>query len=652
MKNWWLQLGIRAKIIIPVTLISLLTSLLLFVYLRSMVKDQETNALVQKARAVILSAESAREFSADQVKRDVFRADIKSKEDILRTVPIFAAIKVAENKANELGFKIKVPKNNPRNPDNLPDSYEIKILDKIVTENLKEHWEIDQATNSIRYFRPIKLTSECMRCHGDPNTSQQLWGNSEGKDVTGSKMEGWNVGETHGAFEIMMDMTPVEESSKEKGMVIAGLSVLSALLLIGIVSFFVSRIAKPILILNEAAKKAAVGEETQVVVYSKDEVGSLAISFNTMTGVLLRGIREQREYLSRSIDKLLTEMNKLAKGDLTVSVIPEKDDNIGSLFIGFNTSVANLRKVVGAVASSTSESATASTQISASIEQMASGIQEQSYQASEVANAIDEMVKTIIENTRNTSIAADSAAEANEKARNGGVIVSSTIEGMSKIAVNVNNSAEIVRNLGKSSEEIGEIVQVINDIADQTNLLALNAAIESARAGEHGRGFAVVADEVRKLAERTTSATKQIAVIIKNIQVGTKRAVEAMSEGTKDVELGMQLANQAGTALDEIINGISSVADIIAQVATASEEQSSTSTLIAKNIEGISSVTHETSLGTHEIARAVSDLARITTGIQSMLSKFVIEKSLLDQNIQNEFVTKPKTNFMLKAGNE
>lgn len=220
------------KIVLPITTISLITGVVLFLYFSSMIRQEETDALVQKARAVLLSAESAREFSADQLKRNIFRTDLTSKDDILRTVPIFAAIKVAQNKASELGFKIKVPKHSPRNPDNLPDEYEHLVLNKLNEGTISEFWEIDPATNAVRYFRPVRLTEECMRCHGDPATSQRLWGNSEGKDITGAKMEGWKTGEVHGAFEIMMDMAPVDALARQKGLIIAGFVTLSTAIII------------------------------------------------------------------------------------------------------------------------------------------------------------------------------------------------------------------------------------------------------------------------------------------------------------------------------------------------------------------------------------------------------------------------------------
>ena len=258
---------------------------------------------------------------------------------------------------------------------------------------------------------------------------------------------------------------------------------------------------------------------------------------------------------------------------------------------------------------------------------MAAGAQEQSSQATEVAGAVEQMTKTIYETTKNTVQATEASKNAGVIAKDGGRVVEETIVGMNRIAEVVRKSADTVQELGKSSDQIGEIVQVIDDIADQTNLLALNAAIEAARAGEQGRGFAVVADEVRKLAERTSKATKEIATMIKQIQKDTYDAVDSMQEGTRQVEDGKLLAEKAGASLEEIIVGAERVVDIVTQVAAASEEQSSAAEQISKNIESISTVTNESASGIQQIAHASEDLNRLTLNLQELIAQFKLDNS-------------------------
>ncbi|KAF0214716.1 MAG: methyl-accepting chemotaxis, partial [Ignavibacteria bacterium] len=343
--------------------------------------------------------------------------------------------------------------------------------------------------------------------------------------------------------------------------------------------------------------------------------------------------KEFENYLNKNANNLLVEMDKFASGDLTVSITASNEnDVIGKLFSGFNKVVTNLKSIILNLTDAVQATASASNQISSSTEELAAGAQEQSAQTGEIAGAVNQMSATIIQTTRHAAEASENAKEAGTVAKEGGKAVEDTINGMGRIANVVSRAAQVVQELGKGSEQIGEIVQVIDDIADQTNLLALNAAIEAARAGEQGRGFAVVADEVRKLAERTTKATKEIAVMIKRIQNDTKEAVVSMNEGTKEVEVGKELAEKAGGSLRQIIGSSGKVVDIITQVAAASEEQSSAAEQISKNIESISNVTHEAASGTQQIARAAEDLNRLTDNLQNLISQFKIDLAYSSSN--------------------
>jgi methyl-accepting chemotaxis protein len=315
-------------------------------------------------------------------------------------------------------------------------------------------------------------------------------------------------------------------------------------------------------------------------------------------------------------------INRVAAGDLRKDVPVDTTDEIGEMARSFNGMLSNLRDILGKINAATGTMAGASTQISSSTEEMAAGAHEQTSQAGEVASAVEEMAKTIVANSRNASETAETAKRAKNAAESGGIVVQESVDGMQRIANVVRKSAETVKELGKSSDQIGEIIGVIDDIADQTNLLALNAAIEAARAGEQGRGFAVVADEVRRLAERTTTATKEIAQMISQIQSDTQGAVSAMDAGTKEVESGIQLADKAAKALREIVGISQTVTDMVSQIAAASEQQSSASEQISKNVEAISAVTNESASGTQQIARAAEDLNRLTENLEQLVSQF------------------------------
>lgn len=354
--------------------------------------------------------------------------------------------------------------------------------------------------------------------------------------------------------------------------------------------------------------------------------------------------------VSRIISKPINELVKnIDNADLHSQFNSVRKDEIGDLQRSFDKFVVSIKDTLVQVSEASAAVASASTEISSSTEQMAAGAQEQSSQASEVATAVEEMTKTLGETNSNIRKVADGAKEAKDNANAGGAVVEDTVKGMKKISDVVNQSAQQVKVLGASSEKIGEIVGVINDIADQTNLLALNAAIEAARAGEQGRGFAVVADEVRKLAERTSKATKEIASMIKQIQVDTNQAVLSMDKGTEEVGKGITLAEQAGQMLLGIVGNAESVADMVGQIAAASEQQASASEQISKNVEAISTVSQESASGVQQIAKTAEDLNRLTENLQQLLERFNLGGS--EQQYHQQSRTTSKKSYKQKSTN-
>jgi methyl-accepting chemotaxis protein len=393
-------------------------------------------------------------------------------------------------------------------------------------------------------------------------------------------------------------------------------------------------------------------------------------------------------FISRQITAGLSQVAKaadaLAQGDLNQSVSVTTNDELGDMAKSFQTMIANLRQIVGQVRMASSTVAAGSEQISSSAEQMAKSAQSQAAAVEETSSSMEEMAASItqvagnahslsaaVEETsssieemaasitqvagnadtlgaavsqtsasveqlaasvqqvaRNVSEANQYAGTSAEIAAKGRQAVNQTIDGMTRINRAMSEVVTVIGNLGKSSEEIGEIISVIDDIAEQTNLLALNAAIEAARAGEHGRGFAVVADEVRKLAERSAKATGEIATLIKGIQKETEQAVRSTQQGDAAIQEGTQLAQTAGESLGAIVTSVDHVTTLMAQITQATDEQNRAAAQINDAVGSMNRLTsqvmgatREQAKGSEQIIKAVETMNRMTQQVSVATSE-------------------------------
>jgi methyl-accepting chemotaxis protein len=302
----------------------------------------------------------------------------------------------------------------------------------------------------------------------------------------------------------------------------------------------------------------------------------------------LVGLELTSHSIVTSLGQLAESTGAIAEGDLTGrAIICGAHDEVGALAQSIDRMQQSLQSMVAEIMEAAATVHRDANDLTHAGAQAWHRTSEQSAQTHQAASAMQEMSISIAEVSGHAQTASDHAHQATTTAREGGSIVEEMLSGMTTISDSVSQTAETVQRLGKESEQIIRIVNVIEEIAQKTNLLALNAAIEAARAGEQGRGFAVVAGEVRRLAESTRNATSEIAQMIESITANTQAAVEAMNSGTDRVSRGMEITARAGESLQRIIAATDQVESMIAQIATASTEQSVAAQEFSQNLEVI-----------------------------------------------------------------
>ena len=318
---------------------------------------------------------------------------------------------------------------------------------------------------------------------------------------------------------------------------------------------------------------------------------------------------------------LLDEMGDLADGDLTVRA--EVRENItGAIADSINYTIDSLRDLVTGINRASEQVNTATGQAQATSVGLLSAAEKQSAQIAETTEAVGNMTRSILQVSSNASQASQVAQRSLQAATQGSLAVQNTIAGMNGIREQIQETSKRIKRLGESSQEIGEIVELISDITEQTNILALNAAIQAASAGEAGRGFTVVAEEVQRLAERSSEATKQIGAIVKTIQTDTNSAVAAMEKSTEGVVEGARLSDAAGKALTEIETVSNSLARLIQSISTATEAQTEVASTVTKNMQQIQEITSQTTEGTKLTAESVGQLTKLSEELRDSVAGF------------------------------
>ncbi|CAM3651136.1 MULTISPECIES: methyl-accepting chemotaxis protein [Pseudomonadaceae] len=360
-------------------------------------------------------------------------------------------------------------------------------------------------------------------------------------------------------------------------------------------------------------------------------LGALALGSIILTALVM--VRETNRRLAETAEKnernqaailrLLDEIADLADGDLTVAATVTEDFT-GAIADSINYSIDQLRDLVATINLTAVQVAGAAQETQATAMHLAEASEHQAQEIAGASAAINEMAVSIDQVSANASESSAVAERSVAIANKGNEVVHNTITGMDNIREQIQDTSKRIKRLGESSQEIGDIVSLINDIADQTNILALNAAIQASMAGDAGRGFAVVADEVQRLAERSSAATKQIEALVKTIQTDTNEAVISMEQTTSEVVRGARLAQDAGVALEEIEKVSKTLAALIQNISNAARQQASSAGHISNTMNVIQEITSQTSSGTTATAKSIGNLAKMASEMRKSVSGFTL----------------------------
>ncbi|WP_316899520.1 methyl-accepting chemotaxis protein [Pseudodesulfovibrio indicus] len=594
------DLSLKVKVLALALLGPLIVALVLSVHQVVQIRIDAEEGIVEQSRALILMAEAAREEMAKKLNLGLMIPfdQIDSRENLVEAIPVITAINMAQRKAEELQFKFRVPKVAPRNPANKPTPLENDVLGELKAKDLNEKVLVED--HQIRYFRAIRLTKDCLFCHGD---------NKGDRDPTGGIKEGWKEGEIHGAFEIITSLETAKANIL-RAEIYAAVETLAVLLAVGILAWILVKliIVRPLLRIRTYAESVAEGDlNAEPEGHFAAELGVVKHAIQTMVGNLKAKMFEA--------DQKKKEAEQ-AKGVAENAMEQAKAQEARSVEL-----LTTMQRIAGEASLIAEQVTSAADQLSSQAEQVSRGADVQRDRTTQTATAMEEMNATVLEVARNSASSASSAANAREQAQEGAKVVREAIAAIREVHDLTATLKKSMNQLGNQTTDIGQIMNVIEDIADQTNLLALNAAIEAARAGEAGRGFAVVADEVRKLAEKTMAATKEVGDAIQVIQDAASTNIRSVDHAAEAVEQATDLANRSGESLESIVHYADETSGQVQSIATAAEEQSAASEEINRAVEDINLIASETAEGMNQSAEAINELARLSNELRQLIEE-------------------------------
>ncbi|HSH04371.1 MAG TPA: methyl-accepting chemotaxis protein [Anaerolineae bacterium] len=420
------------------------------------------------------------------------------------------------------------------------------------------------------------------------------------------------------------------------------ISLIGALIVSGVIGIFLANtITNPVQAVASAATKLSQGDLSQTVHTStQDEIGDLALAFNDMAANLRRRMeaeeqaradadrlaqseRAQKEQLESTVNQYLHFVENVAAGDLSGQLqVNGSDDALSRLGRSLNTMITSLRDITQQIRQATTNMATAAAEISAATAQQNSNAAEQSAAITQTATTIDE-VKNIAEQAyskaENVSV---QSRHTHEVSQQGQAAINETINSMTQIKEKVAGIATNILALSEQTQQIGNIIATVNDIAAQSNLLALNASVEAARAGEHGKGFNVVAVEVRNLAEQSKQATSQVKQILNEIQKATNTAVMSTEEGTKGVDIGVQQTKSSGDTILQLADNVQESALAAQQIVASAQQQATGMEQIALAMQNINQATMQSLASTRQAERAAQDLSALSQQLESVVARY------------------------------